>query len=98
MLHGYTRDGRPTYLDPSYPATTVAGGSKMTDRSHHGPGEQGKRSTNVTPREAATLQTYPTDFEFYGGKGSQSQQIGNAIPPLLAEALLRALWDEETAA
>lgn len=69
----------------------------MTDRSHHGPGEQGRRSTNVTVREAATLQTYPLDFEFAGGKGDQCQQIGNAAPPLFAEVFLTALWADAPA-
>jgi site-specific DNA-cytosine methylase len=47
---------------------------------------------NITPREAAILQSYPADFEFKGGKGKIGLQIGNAVPPLLAEAVLVALW------
>lgn len=68
----------------------------MTDRSHGGPGEQGARSTRVTVREAATLQTYPADFQFWskrGATGSQYQQIGNAFPPLGAQRMLEALWE-----
>ena len=39
----------------------------------------------LTPREAARIQTFPDDFVFYGSKSSVCKQIGNAVPPLLAE-------------
>lgn len=46
----------------------------------------------ITTAEAAALQTYPEDFTFCGTKGAVGQQIGNAVPPLLAERIFRALW------
>lgn len=42
---------------------------------------------NITIREAARLQSFPDDFIFYGNKTSICKQIGNAVPPLLAEFL-----------
>jgi DNA-cytosine methyltransferase len=41
----------------------------------------------LTLREAALLQTFPLHYEFHGTYGSVEAQIGNAVPPRLAEAL-----------
>jgi DNA (cytosine-5)-methyltransferase 1 len=41
----------------------------------------------LTLRECARLQTFPDWFEFAGSAVSRIQQIGNAIPPILARAL-----------
>jgi DNA (cytosine-5)-methyltransferase 1 len=41
----------------------------------------------LTPREGARLQTFPDSYHFDGGLVSRRRQIGNAVPPYLAEAL-----------
>ena len=47
----------------------------------------------LTIREAARLQSFPDWFEFAGSEGSQFQQIGNAVPPLLARELAMSVRD-----
>lgn len=41
----------------------------------------------LTLRECARLQTFPDSFEFAGSAASRIQQIGNAIPPILARSV-----------
>ena len=45
----------------------------------------------LTPTECAILQDFPADHPFQGGIGSQYRQVGNAVPPKLAEVVARAL-------
>jgi DNA (cytosine-5)-methyltransferase 1 len=41
----------------------------------------------LTIRECAVLQTFPLEFQFVGNQSEKIQLIGNAVPPLLAEAI-----------
>ena len=87
--------GRVDRLDPFKPSKTIiAGGSGGGGRSHLHP----IIPRTLSPRECARLQTFPDDFKFCGSNARQFNQIGNAVPPLLAaqiaEHLVRPLFNK----
>lgn len=45
----------------------------------------------ISIREAARLQTFPDSFVFCGSKDKQYQQVGNAVPPIMARAIATQL-------
>lgn len=48
----------------------------------------------ITPREAARLQSFGDEFIFYGVRRAVSAQIGNAVPPLMAQAIANQIWEK----
>lgn len=68
---------------PAYHAHLVAGGAPRSGRV---PGAR-----RITVEEAALLQTFPPGVTFVGARSSRYRQIGNAVPPLLAQVVGSAL-------
>ncbi|MCC2030639.1 DNA cytosine methyltransferase [Microbacterium allomyrinae] len=79
------------------PATTVVadprlGGPGRSEYVKGGVSRQNRPgSMKLTEAQAAALQSYPAPFPFQGGRGKQFLQIGNAVPPLLAHAIISEL-------
>lgn len=75
-------------MDRDIPALTIT-----TWLYHPGSGMYYHPTDNrtITLREAARLQSFPDSTQFYGKKIMKCRQVGNAVPPLLAEKIGRQL-------
>ncbi len=75
------RSGEPA------PAITSSAGRVSSGRNAHPFDDRA-----LTPREAARLQTFPDTYQWVGpGRWSIYEQIGNAVPPVLAQAVAKQL-------
>lgn len=84
---GDVRTSRGTVRPVDRPASTVLasidnGNYQWTD---------GEDRATIEPWQAGVLQSFDAEYPWRGSRSSQYRQIGNAVPPLLARALINAL-------
>jgi DNA (cytosine-5)-methyltransferase 1 len=73
-------------LDPNKPAYTITGSGGGGTHVYHW-----SENRALTNRERARLQSFPDDFFFEGSKESARKQIGMAVPPVGAQAIMTAV-------
>lgn len=95
IMHGHDSAGFKRWHDER-PATTVVGSFSPDVVSP--PGYRTKVSrqnaeggVRVTVAEGGVLQSFPADYPWQGSRTSQYQQVGNAVPPLMAAHVCAAL-------
>jgi DNA (cytosine-5)-methyltransferase 1 len=78
------------------PATTVMSTNRIAPSGHRDRSPQGESrfaspdTVRITVAEAAILQSFPADYPWQGTKTKQFEQVGNAVPPLLAAHIVAA--------
>lgn len=82
-------DGTTQTVTTDRPAPTVtgeAGGQWVLTRPHFGKG-----TVRCTVDELAVLQGFPAGYPWQGSRTAQFQQVGNAVPPPVARAIVETL-------
>lgn len=96
-FHNLSDELKDTYSDPKRTQKTIYSRLKSSEPSstvvnvRKSMWIHPKLDRAVSVREAARLQSFPDSFIFCGTKDAQYQQVGNAVPPMMAKAIAESI-------
>lgn len=85
------------------PSTAVCGDPRISPPGYRGnpedyrdgnPTRSGDNAIRVSIEEASILQGFPVDYPWQGSRSKRFEQVGNAVPPPLARAVVASLVSE----
>lgn len=82
----YYSRGNTMRLDPNKPSPTLVPG-------HSNFPVHPEEHRSITVREAAVISGFPIDYKFFGSHTKRCEQVGNAVPIKLAEAIAESVKD-----
>lgn len=95
----YCADDREKQWVFSRPSTTVVGSFRPDVIASPGyrtksPRQDAAGSVRVTVQQAGVLQGFSADYPWAGSRTKQYEQVGNAVPPLMAEKVVETLLSD----
>ena len=90
-----TQNNKTSFLDrfkvvdgKGYSHTVIA---HLSKDGHYYINPNKKYNRSISMREAARIQSFPDNFYFEGQRSAKFKQIGNAVPPLMANAIAKSV-------
>jgi len=94
MRNPETSGGNSKFYNSNSPSRTITSNPHLIGKKKS-KNESFTKYRRLTVRECARLQSFSDDFIFFGSLSAQYKMVGNAVPPLMAYALAKAILNKK---